>query len=99
MRAGNTNRGRKNSSPANVKQGLSFQDLMPRLSEYWARQGCVLALPFDLEVGAETMCPETFFRALAPEPWRAANVQPSRRPADRHSCDNPNHLPKHTQMQ
>jgi len=99
MRAGKTSRGRKNSSPANVKQGLSFQDLMLRLSEYWARQGCVLALPFDLEVGAGTMCPETFFRVLGPDPWRVAYVQPSRRPADGRYGENPNRLLKHTQMQ
>src|SRR3989441_8841444 len=99
MRAGNTSRGRKNSSPANVKQGLSFQALMLRLSEYWARQGCVLALPFDLEVGAGTMCPETFFRVLGPDPWRVAYVQPCRRPADGRYGENPNRLLKHTQMQ
>ncbi len=70
-----------------------------RLSEFWARQGCVLALPYDLEVGAGTMCPETFFRVLGPEPWRVAYVQPSRRPADGRYGENPNRLLKHTQMQ
>jgi len=70
-----------------------------RLSKYWAAQDCVLALPYDLEVGAGTMCPETFFRVLGPEPWRVAYVQPSRRPADGRYGENPNRLIKHTQMQ
>jgi len=79
--------------------GLTFQDLILRLSEFWARQGCVLALPYDLEVGAGTMCPETFLRVLGPQPWRVAYVQPSRRPADGRYGENPNRLLKHTQMQ
>jgi glycyl-tRNA synthetase alpha chain len=70
-----------------------------RLSEFWAQQGCVVALPYDLEVGAGTMCPETFFRVLGPQPWRVAYVQPSRRPADGRYGENPNRLIKHTQMQ
>ena len=70
-----------------------------RLSQFWARQGCVLALPYDLEVGAGTMCPETFLRVLGPEPWRVAYIQPSRRPADGRYGENPNRLLKHTQMQ
>jgi glycyl-tRNA synthetase alpha chain len=70
-----------------------------RLSEFWAEQGCVVALPYDLEVGAGTMCPETFFRVLGPQPWRVAYVQPSRRPADGRYGENPNRLLKHTQMQ
>ncbi len=78
---------------------LNFQDTVLRLSEFWARQGCVLALPYDLEVGAGTMCPETFFRVLGPEPWRTAYVQPARRPADGRYGENPNRLLKHTQMQ
>ncbi len=69
------------------------------LSEFWAQQGCVVALPYDLEVGAGTMCPETFFRVLGPQPWRVAYVQPSRRPADGRYGENPNRLLKHTQMQ
>jgi glycyl-tRNA synthetase alpha chain len=79
--------------------GLSFQDLVLRLTQFWAAQGCVIALPYDLEVGAGTMCPETFFRVLGPEPWRVAYVQPSRRPADGRYGENPNRLLKHTQMQ
>lgn len=79
--------------------GLSFQDVMLELSRFWARQGCVLALPYDLEVGAGTMCPETFLRVLGPEPWRVAYLQPSRRPADGRYGENPHRLLKHTQMQ
>ena len=91
----------KRSSAQNhaAKSGLTFQDMIIRLSEFWARQGCVIALPYDLEVGAGTMCPETFLRVLGPEPWRVAYVQPSRRPADGRYGENPNRLLKHTQMQ
>jgi glycyl-tRNA synthetase alpha chain len=73
--------------------------MITRLSDYWATRDCVLALPYDLEVGAGTMCPETFFRVLGPDPWRVAYVQPSRRPADGRYGENPNRLLKHTQMQ
>jgi glycyl-tRNA synthetase alpha chain len=78
---------------------LTFQAMIFRLSEFWARQGCVIALPYDVEVGAGTMCPETFLRVLGPAPWRVAYVQPSRRPADGRYGENPNRLLKHTQMQ
>jgi len=78
---------------------LTFQDTVSRLSDFWARQGCVIALPYDLEVGAGTMCPETFLRVLGPDPWKVAYVQPSRRPADGRYGENPNRLLKHTQMQ
>ena len=78
---------------------LTFQDAIARLNDFWARQGCVLALPYDLEVGAGTMCPETFLRVLGPDPYRVAYVQPSRRPADGRYGENPNRLLKHTQMQ
>src|SRR5438552_5792602 len=78
---------------------LSFQDTITRLSAFWARQNCVLALPLDLEVGAGTMAPETFLRVLRPDPHRVAYVQPSRRPADGRYGENPNRLLKHTQMQ
>ena len=77
----------------------SFQELILRLSEFWARQGCVLQQPYDLEVGAGTMHPDTFLRVLGPEPWRVAYVQPSRRPADARYGDNPFRLGKHTQFQ
>lgn len=78
---------------------ITFQETISRLSDFWARQGCVLALPYDLEVGAGTMCPETFLRVLGPRPWRVAYPQPSRRPADGRYGENPNRLLKHTQMQ
>jgi glycyl-tRNA synthetase alpha chain len=77
----------------------SFQELILALSEFWAGQGCVLQQPYDLEVGAGTMHPDTFLRVLGPEPWRVAYVQPSRRPADGRYGDNPFRLYKHYQMQ
>jgi len=80
-------------------RGLTFQDMILDLSRFWADQGCVLALPYDVEVGAGTMCPETFLRVLGRDPWRVAYVQPSRRPADGRYGENPNRLLKHTQMQ
>jgi glycyl-tRNA synthetase alpha chain len=82
-----------------TKESLTFQGMISRLSDFWARQGAVIALPYDLEVGAGTMCPETFFRVLGPEPWSVAYAQPSRRPADGRYGENPNRLLKHTQMQ
>ncbi|HUX67009.1 MAG TPA: glycine--tRNA ligase subunit alpha [Terriglobales bacterium] len=78
---------------------LNFQDLLLKLQEYWANQGCVLQLPFDLEVGAGTMAPESFLRVLGPEPYRVAYPQPSRRPADGRYGENPNRLYKHLQLQ
>jgi len=77
----------------------TLQDLILKLSEFWARQGCVLQQPLDLEVGAGTMHPDTFLRVLGPEPWSAAYVQPSRRPADGRYGDNPFRLGKHLQFQ
>jgi len=82
-----------------MAEQLTFQEMIFRLSEFWAGLGCVVALPYDLEVGAGTMCPETFFRVLGTQPWRVAYVQPSRRPADGRYGENPNRLLKHTQMQ
>ena len=70
----------------------TFQDLILRLQQYWAAQGCVLMQPYDLEVGAGTFHVATFLRAVGPEPWRAAYVQPSRRPTDGRYGDNPNRL-------
>lgn len=61
---------------------ITFQEVILRLQEYWNRQGCALLQPIDLEVGAGTSHTATFLRALGPEPWRAAYVQPSRRPKD-----------------
>jgi glycyl-tRNA synthetase alpha chain len=77
----------------------SLQDLILRLSEFWAGHGCVLQQPYDQEVGAGTMHPDTFLRVLGPEPWRVAYVQPSRRPADGRYGDNPFRLGKHLQFQ
>ncbi len=77
----------------------SFQDLILRLSQFWTEQGCVLQQPYDLEVGAGTMHPDSFLRVLGPEPWRVAYVQPSRRPADARYGDNPFRLGKHYQFQ
>jgi len=80
-------------------QGLTFQNLLLKLEEYWARKDCVLQQPYDIEVGAGTMHPETFLRVLGPEPYRVVYVQPSRRPADGRYGENPNRLYKHTQLQ
>ncbi|HKI85880.1 MAG TPA: glycine--tRNA ligase subunit alpha, partial [Thermoanaerobaculia bacterium] len=77
----------------------SFQDLILNLSGYWGERGCVLAQPYDLEVGAGTMHPDSFLRVLGPEPWRVAYVQPSRRPADARYGENPFRLGKHYQFQ
>jgi glycyl-tRNA synthetase alpha chain len=88
-----------NRKPAIDASPLSFQDMLFRLSTFWAEQGCVIALPYDVEVGAGTMCPETFLRVLGPQPWRVAYFQPSRRPADGRYGENPNRLLKHTQLQ
>lgn len=81
------------------KQGLSFQDLILSLSHFWVKQGCVLQQPYDTEVGAGTMHPETFLRVLGPSAYRVAYVQPSRRPADGRYGANPNRLYKHSQFQ
>lgn len=81
------------------KKGLHFQDLILNLSHFWAKQGCVLQQPYDTEVGAGTMHPETFLRVLGPHPYRVAYVQPSRRPADGRYGENPNRLYKHSQFQ
>ena len=67
----------------------NFQELILKLQHFWADQGCVLVQPYDLEVGAGTFHPETFFRALGPNPWKAAFVQPSRRPTDGRYAENP----------
>jgi glycyl-tRNA synthetase alpha chain len=77
----------------------SFQEIILRLNQYWAGQGCVLIQPLDLEVGAGTFHPATFLRALGPEPWSAAFVQPCRRPTDGRYGDNPNRLQRYYQYQ
>jgi glycyl-tRNA synthetase alpha chain len=79
--------------------GLTLQDLILKLSQFWVRQSCVLQQPYDVEVGAGTMHPETFLRVLGPLPYRVAYVQPSRRPADGRYGENPNRLYKHLQFQ
>jgi glycyl-tRNA synthetase alpha chain len=80
-------------------QGLTFQDLLFKLEQYWTRRNCILQQPYDVEVGAGTMHPETFLRVLGPEPYRVVYAQPSRRPADGRYGENPNRLYKHTQLQ
>ncbi|HZP17421.1 MAG TPA: glycine--tRNA ligase subunit alpha [Terriglobales bacterium] len=77
----------------------TFQELVLRLQTFWAERGCVLQQPYDLEVGAGTMAPETFLRVLGPQPYKVAYVQPSRRPADGRYGENPNRLYKHMQLQ
>src|SRR5579864_8214754 len=77
----------------------SFQDIILKLKHYWSERGCIIQEPYDIEVGAGTMCPETFLRVLGPKPYRVAYVQPSRRPADGRYGDNPNRLYKHSQLQ
>jgi glycyl-tRNA synthetase alpha chain len=79
--------------------GLTFQGLILKLMHYWDRHGCILQQPYDTEVGAGTMHPETFLRVLGPAPYRVAYVQPSRRPADGRYGENPNRLYKHFQYQ
>ena len=78
---------------------LSFQQLILTLSHYWDQQGCTLLQPFDMEVGAGTSHTATFLRAIGPEPWSAAYVQPSRRPTDGRYGDNPNRLQHYYQYQ
>lgn len=78
---------------------VNLQTLLLELSRYWADYGCVLHQPYDVEVGAGTFHPATFLRALGPEPWRAAYVQPSRRPTDGRYGENPNRLQHYYQFQ
>src|SRR5206468_5431580 len=85
-----------NPTPSNP---LTFQELILRLQAFWAERGCVLQQPYDVEVGAGTMAPETFLRVLGRQPYKVAYVQPSRRPADGRYGENPNRLFKHTQLQ
>ena len=78
---------------------LSFQQIILTLQDYWSKQGCALLQPYDMEVGAGTSHTATFLRALGPEPWKAAYVQPSRRPKDRRYGENPNRLQHYYQYQ
>ena len=77
----------------------TYQQIIAELKSYWAENGAIIQEPLDVEVGAGTMCPETFLRVLGPKPYRVAYVQPSRRPADGRYGDNPNRLYKHMQLQ
>src|SRR5207244_8348866 len=78
---------------------LSFQDLILTLHRYWGAQGCVILQPYDMEMGAGTFHPATVLRALGPDAWRAAYVQPCRRPTDGRYGENPNRLGHHYQYQ
>lgn len=78
---------------------MNFQDLILTLQNYWAEQKCVVGQPYDVEKGAGTMNPNTFLKALGPEPWNVAYVEPSRRPKDGRYGDNPNRLYQHHQFQ
>ena len=77
----------------------TFQEVILRLQDYWSKQGCALLQPYDMEVGAGTSHTATFLRAIGPEPWKAAYVQPSRRPKDGRYGDNPNRLQHYYQFQ
>ena len=87
------------SMTSSDSKSLTFQELILRLQAFWAERGCVLQQPYDVEVGAGTMAPETFLRVLGPKPYKVAYVQPSRRPADGRYGENPNRLFKHMQLQ
>lgn len=78
---------------------MKFQDLIMTLLKYWGDKGCVIVQPYDIEKGAGTMNPQTFLRALGPEPWKVAYVEPSRRPADARYGENPNRVYQHHQLQ
>lgn len=78
---------------------MTFQDIILALEQFWASRGCVIEQPYDLEVGAGTMCPATFLRVLGPEPWRVAYVQPSRRADDGRYGENPYRFYRHYQYQ
>lgn len=82
-----------------MKQLITFQDILLTLQQFWSEKGCVLLQPLDMEVGAGTFHPATFLRALGPEPWYAAFVQPSRRPTDGRYGDNPNRVQHYYQYQ
>ncbi len=85
--------------PSPKPNPLTFQELILRLQTFWAERGCVLQQPYDVEVGAGTMAPETFLRVLGPKSYKVAYLQPSRRPADGRYGENPNRLFKHMQLQ
>ena len=91
--------GRPTMSKDKAAAILSFQDLILKLQQYWAERGCVVMQPYDKEMGAGTFHPATFLRAIGPEPWSAAYVQPSRRPTDGRYGDNPFRLQHYYQYQ
>jgi glycyl-tRNA synthetase alpha chain len=78
---------------------MNLQEIIHSLHEFWMEQGCIIQQPYDVEVGAGTMHPETFFRVLGPDPYKVAYVQPSRRPADGRYGENPNRVYRHYQLQ
>ncbi|BAF61797.1 glycine--tRNA ligase subunit alpha [Candidatus Vesicomyidisocius calyptogenae] len=84
---------------SNLDTCVSFQNLILKLQTFWSSKGCVLLQPFDMEMGAGTFHPATFLRAIGPEPWKAAYVQPSRRPTDGRYGKNPNRLQHYYQFQ
>ncbi len=78
---------------------MYFQDLIAKLNEYWSNKGCLILQPYDIEVGAGTFHPATFFRVIGPEPWKVAYVEPCRRPTDGRYGENPNRLQHYYQYQ
>ncbi len=78
---------------------LNFQEMIEKLQSYWSKQGCYIEQPYDVEVGAGTMHPATFFKSLGKNPWRVVYVQPSRRPTDGRYGDNPTRVARHFQLQ
>src|SRR5687768_15722648 len=91
--------GASDQGPTALRPAESFQDLILALQQFWGEQGCVILQPYDMEVGAGTFHPATTLRALGPDPWRAAYVQPSRRPKDGRYGENPNRLQHYYQYQ
>ncbi len=82
-----------------MSKSLNFQELIQKLNVFWGQKGCLIMQPYDLEVGAGTFSPHTFLRALGPEPWNAAYVEPSRRPADGRYGENPHRTQHYYQYQ
>ncbi len=78
---------------------MNFQDVIFALQKFWAKEGCIIYQPYDIEVGAGTMNPATFLRSIGPEPWKVAYVEPSRRPTDGRYAENPNRLQHYYQFQ
>ena len=90
---------KKNKKIKKNKKSLSFQDIIMNLQKFWGKYGCVILQPYDIEVGAGTFHPATTLRSLGPKPWKAAYVQPSRRPTDGRYGKNPNRLQHYYQFQ